>query len=142
MNKSNLTSALDYQQSIAQTQQTVVFQERNQLQKADAGKPRMELIPTSVYQSLGKVLTFGANKYGANNWQTVDVERYVGALLRHLCAFLEDPCGNDADSGLAHTEHLLTNAAFINHIMQERIKNKQLCEQSIASCTSTSKHVG
>lgn len=93
---------------------------RDQTQKADGGKPMMELIPTSVYRSLGKVLTHGAEKYGPNTWQNVEVERYVGALLRHLCAFLDDPNGVDADSGLAHTEHLLANAAFINDAVINR----------------------
>ena len=95
-----------------------VRQERDQTQKADAGKPRMELIPTSVYHALGKVLTHGANKYGDNTWQNVSVDRYVGALLRHLCAFLEDPYGLDVESGLPHTAHLLANAAFINHYVE------------------------
>lgn len=88
--------------------------ERDQSVKADGGKPRMELIPTSTYYSLGRVLTHGAEKYGAHSWTNVEVERYVGALLRHLCAFLDDPTGHDKDSGLLHTEHLLANAVFIN----------------------------
>ena len=87
---------------------------RDQTIKADGGKPRMELIPTSALYSLGRVLTHGAEKYSPNSWQNVEVERYVGALLRHLCAFLDDPTGVDADSGLKHTEHLLANAVFIN----------------------------
>lgn len=74
----------------------------------------MELIPTSAYKALGNVLTFGAKKYSPNSWQNVEVERYVGALLRHLCAYLEDPYGVDEESGLHHSEHLLTNAMFIN----------------------------
>lgn len=49
--------------------------------KHDAEKPRLDLIPTSVYRSLGAVLTFGAVKYGANTWQGVECERYVAALL-------------------------------------------------------------
>lgn len=91
-----------------------VASDRDQTIKADGSKPRMELIPTSALYSLGRVLTHGAEKYSPNSWQNVEVERYVGALLRHLCAFLDDPTGVDADSGLKHTEHLLANAVFIN----------------------------
>lgn len=87
---------------------------RDQSVKADGGKPRMELIPTSAFNSLGRVLGHGAEKYGDHTWPSVETERYVGALLRHLCAFLDDPTGVDADSGLYHTEHLLANATFIN----------------------------
>lgn len=74
----------------------------------------MELIPTSAYVGVGKVLTHGAEKYGANTWQDVEYERYIGALIRHLIAFIEDPLGVDNDSGLLHSEHLLTNAVFLN----------------------------
>lgn len=74
----------------------------------------MELIPTSAFNSLGRVLTHGANKYGAHTWQDVEWDRYVGALIRHLVAFMEDPTGYDADSGLPHSEHLLANAVFLN----------------------------
>ena len=74
----------------------------------------MELIPTSAYVGLGRVLTHGAEKYGPNTWQDVEYERYVGALIRHLIAFIDDPTGVDSDSGLKHTEHLLANAVFLN----------------------------
>ena len=87
---------------------------RDQSKKFDNGKLRMELIPTSAYKALGNVLTFGAKKYSPNSWRSVEVERYVGALLRHLCAYLDDPYGVDEESGLHHSEHLLTNAMFIN----------------------------
>lgn len=88
--------------------------DRDQSIKADGGKLRMELIPTSAYISLGRVLTHGAGKYGPNTWQQVDYKRYIGALIRHLVAFMDDPTGVDADSGLKHTEHLLANAVFLN----------------------------
>lgn len=88
--------------------------DRDQSMKADKDKPRMELIPTSALYSLGKVLTHGAEKYGPNTWQQVDYKRYIGALIRHLVAFMDDPTGVDSDSGLKHTEHLLANAVFLN----------------------------
>ena len=98
--------------------------ERDQNIKADADKLRMELIPTSVLKSLARVLTFGAKKYKANSWQQVEVSRYVGALLRHLVAYLDDPYGIDSESGLAHSEHLLCNAAFINDEVQRNLSSR------------------
>lgn len=91
---------------------------RDQSAKADKDKLRMELIPVSAYESLGRVLTHGAKKYGPDNWRLVETDRFVGALLRHLIAFLKDPNGVDADSGLKHTDHLLANAVFINEAVQ------------------------
>ena len=56
--------------------------------KFDGGKTRYDLVPPKVIQGIAEVLTFGANKYGANNWKSVDdPERYVGALYRHLEAY-------------------------------------------------------
>lgn len=86
----------------------------NQSRKFDKDKLRLELIPTTCIKSLGNVLTHGAAKYGANTWRQVEYERYIGALLRHLVAFIDDPTGVDADSGLLHSEHLLANAMFLN----------------------------
>jgi hypothetical protein len=98
---------------------------RDQAKKADGGKLRMELIPTSALKSLGKVLTHGAGKYGPNTWQAVEWDRYLGALIRHLVAFMDDPTGYDADSGLAHTEHILANAVFLNDaVLNGRIQPK------------------
>lgn len=87
---------------------------RDQTLKADGDKVRLELIPVSAFMALGRVLTFGAKKYRQNSWRSVEVNRYVGALLRHLCAYMLDPYGKDKESGLYHSEHLLTNAMFIN----------------------------
>lgn len=110
-----------YNAYINQTLSTV----RDQSIKADGAKLRMELIPTSAYTGLGRVLTHGAIKYSPNSWQQVDYERYIGALIRHLVAFIDDPTGVDADSGLLHTEHLLANAVFLNDaVVKGRIPPK------------------
>lgn len=90
------------------------FAARDQSKKFDGGKLRMELIPTSAYIGLGRVLTYGANTYSPNSWQGVEYERYIGALIRHLVSFIDDPTGRDEESGLLHTEHLLANAVFLN----------------------------
>lgn len=96
--------------------------ERNQEHKADGGKPMMELIPTSAIKSLAAVLTYGAKKYEPNSWQRVERERYVGAILRHLTAYIDNPIGKDEESGLMHIEHVLCNAAFLNDMAQRQTK--------------------
>ncbi len=98
------------------------YWERDQEAKADAGKLMMELIPSSAYMSLARVLTYGAQKYGPNNWQGVEPDRYIGALLRHLVLFLDEPEGADAESGLLHIEHVLCNAMFLNHLSGKKAK--------------------
>jgi len=64
-----------------------------------------------------KVLKFGAEKYGANQWQDVPdaKERFKDALQRHTY----DDDGKlilyktDADSGLKHVYHALCNIMFL-----------------------------
>lgn len=36
--------------------------------KYDAGKPRLDLLPPKAILAIGEVMTYGAAKYGANNW--------------------------------------------------------------------------
>lgn len=81
--------------------------------KDDAAKPRMDLIPPEALFALADVLTHGADKYGERNWERgMDRGRIVAALLRHLTAWM---AGEDADpdSGMPHSAHVLTNAAFL-----------------------------
>jgi hypothetical protein len=84
----------------------------------------LELIPTTAYEALGDVLTYGAKLYGDNTWNRVDRERYVGALLRHLCLYLDDPLGVDKESGLPHIDHVFTNAMFLTHKVHEERKRR------------------
>lgn len=81
--------------------------------KDDQGKPRMELLPFGALLDVAKVLTFGAGKYGPDDWKAVEngEARYTGALLRHLAAWRE---GEDLDpeSGLRHLAHM-TSCALI-----------------------------
>jgi hypothetical protein len=74
--------------------------------KDDNGKIRMDLIPMKAVQEIAKVLTFGADKYGSNNWQNVAPfeSRYYAALLRHLTAWRAGEV-LDPETGLAHLAH-------------------------------------
>lgn len=83
--------------------------------KNDAGKVRMDLVPLEVVERIGKILTFGAEKYGENNWQNIPDfwKRYKAALLRHLTAIDKGEL-IDPESGLPHIDHVLCNAAFMD----------------------------
>lgn len=73
--------------------------------KHDSGKPRMELIPAEGIEQIAQVFAFGAGKYGDYNWAGgLKVSRLLGAVLRHIFAFLRGET-NDPESGLSHLAH-------------------------------------
>ncbi len=81
--------------------------------KLDGAKNRLELVPPDAIEGLGRVLTYGAQKYPAHNWaRGMAWSRVYGAALRHLAAFWggEDL---DAESELPHLEHALCCLAFL-----------------------------
>lgn len=87
----------------------------DQTAKADAGKERVSLVPAEVVRAIARVREYGNKKYPGdkNNWKSVEPERYVDALGRHYLAYIEDPKGVDAESGLPHLWHIACNAAFL-----------------------------
>jgi hypothetical protein len=93
--------------------------------KDDNEKIRMDLLPFEALEAVAKVLTFGAKKYADNNWKNVnDAEhRYVGALLRHLSAYLKGEWW-DEETELSHLSHMATNALFLVYF-EEKKKCKQ-----------------
>lgn len=89
--------------------------------KADAGKPRLSLVPTQIIYDIARVREYGDKKYGStDNWKTVEAQRYVDAMFRHLLAFVADQDGRDEESGLPHLWHLECNAAFLSEMMKGR----------------------
>ncbi|WP_244427268.1 MULTISPECIES: dATP/dGTP diphosphohydrolase domain-containing protein [Bartonella] len=85
----------------------------NEAHKNDDGKPRLELVPPLALLEIGKVLEFGAKKYGANNWRHgMDWSRFHGAALRHLLAWFGGE-SKDAESDLSHLAHAVCCLLFL-----------------------------
>lgn len=81
--------------------------------KHDGDKNRLELIPPELIFGVGEILTFGAHKYTARNWEEgILWSRVFGALLRHLFAFWS---GEDLDpeTGKPHLWHAGCCIAFL-----------------------------
>jgi len=84
--------------------------------KLDANKNRLGLVFGGFANALlgvGKVGTYGANKYSDHGWREVPdaIERYTDALLRHQMALLS---GETIDeSGLRHVDQVAWNALAI-----------------------------
>lgn len=87
---------------------------QNQIIKADAGKPRLTLVPFQIIYDIAHVREYGLAKYGdSESWRQVTAQRYRDALLRHTLAYLSDPDGVDDESGLPHRWHAECNLAFL-----------------------------
>lgn len=86
----------------------------NQTAKADAGKPRLTLVPRRIIWDIAAIREYGNRKYGdPENWRTVEPGRYRDAMMRHMMAYLDDPKSRDEESGLPHLWHMACNIAFL-----------------------------
>ena len=92
--------------------------------KADAGKPRLTLVPRRIIWDIAVIREYGCKKYGdTENWRKVEPQRYRDAAMRHMMRYLDDPDGNDDESGLPHLWHLACNIAFLCEMEGERHDN-------------------
>ncbi len=88
--------------------------DQGQEAKADAGKPRLTLVPPEIIWAIAEVREYGTKKYGdPENWKKISPQRYRDAMFRHLMAYLAAYHGKDPESGLPHLWHLATNVAFL-----------------------------
>lgn len=86
----------------------------DQKAKADAGKPKLTLVPQKILYDIAEVREYGTKKYhDPDNWKNVEVQRYRDAAFRHFLAYLKEPNGVDKESGISHLKHLACNIAFL-----------------------------
>lgn len=101
--------------------------------KDDQRKLRVDLLPVGALAAVGAVMTFGAEKYGANNWQAVTPRRrYYGAALRHLFARARGQAC-DPETGLPHLAHaacciLFMLSAEVGHDDPEAFEDRKMEE--------------
>lgn len=94
----------------------------DQTAKADAGKLQISMVPTQIVKDIAEVRMYGNRKYkDPDNWKTVEVRRYIDALLRHTLEFVCDLHSKDDESGIEHYKHMACNMAFICEMMQNKM---------------------
>lgn len=81
-------------------------------QKFDSKKPALRLLPPSAILSVGRVLTYGAEKYAPGNWRGVESHRYISACLRHVFAYMGGERVDD-ESGMPHLAHAACCLLFV-----------------------------
>ena len=74
--------------------------------KHDHGKPILGAVPPHAELAVGRVLTFGAEKYARGKWDKVEdhENRYMDAALRHLNAHRRGEL-TDSESCESHLAH-------------------------------------
>lgn len=81
--------------------------------KFDNDKPMVSLLDPQFVLDVAKVLTFGAKKYGKENWKKgLEKDRILSALYRHLLAYHSGQ-KIDSESGLSHLCHIVCNCMFL-----------------------------
>lgn len=82
--------------------------------KFDEKKIRYDLLDEEMAEGVARILTFGAEKYGPNNWQGLEdfEDRYYAALKRHIAAWRKGEM-LDPESGLHHLFHAACNIYFL-----------------------------
>ena len=109
----------------------MLITKNDQKAKADAGKPKVSLVPSAIIFAIARIREYGNNKYpdgGKDNWKRVDKERYRDAMYRHLLKYIDDPDAVDEESGFPHLWHLACNVAFLCE-MEEYIDAEEFCRR-------------
>lgn len=83
--------------------------------KFDGGKYTPSLCKLEpLVRAIAATRKYGLDKYAeAEDWESIDTQRWREALVRHVIAENDDPGGYDAESGLPHMFHIATNVMFI-----------------------------
>lgn len=99
----------------------------NKGKKYDLGKTKLQLLEPCFLMGTAEVLTFGAQKYGEDNWKGgIDDMRIYGSIQRHLVAWRSGQIKDD-ESGLSHLAHVGAELMFL--MWGEEQKRKKLEEE-------------
>lgn len=81
--------------------------------KYDGGKPMVQLLSPTAMIKIAEVMTFGAKKYGSDNWREgIAWTRVIGAVLRHIFAWIGGQ-DRDPETGISHLAHAGCGIMFL-----------------------------
>ena len=84
------------------------------------GKPKWSLVDYKSIEPMIRVLEWGSEHYGPNNWKKgLDPVEILESMQRHLAALMDGE-ELDKETNLSHMAHIQCNAMFYNYM-----KNKE-----------------
>lgn len=89
-------------------------------------KPAIELIDPRFILGMGRVLTFGANKYNEGSWKDTSFknDKDYGAAMRHLLKWRNGE-EKDEESGESHLLHAACDIMILYY--DELQKKEEIC---------------
>ena len=94
--------------------------------KYDDNKPRPSTVPVEAIEAIMATRGYGLAKYAeAEDWRSIEPERWHEALLRHVLAIWEDPTHIDEESGLPSLWHVMANGAFLCASLKDILEEKR-----------------
>lgn len=80
------------------------------------------MIPPETLESLAKVLSYGAIKYGDDNWKNcTDLNRLWGGIFRHIQSHRMGEYVDEESKNL-HLEHAFCSMMMILYLTKKEIK--------------------
>lgn len=120
------------------------MEEKNVTEAKDTkGKTRLDLVLPSAIEWLGRIRTYGVQKYkDPDNWKKVPKEQYIAAAMRH---FEKYRAGSyfDEESGMPHLAHAMCNLMFLLDMEDDERTAKcdgSWCNTCDGSCGSMCKN--
>ncbi len=86
--------------------------------KYDAGKPALDLIDPEFELAVGRVLSYGAQKYAIDNWKRgMSLGKALAGVKRHINAISRGDF-NDPETGLPHAAHATCGLMFLDYFIR------------------------
>ena len=70
-------------------------------------------IEFDIIYDLAELYEYGADMHFKDSWKSVEPERWVDALGRHILEVLKDPDSIDDESGMHHARHVIWNCVTL-----------------------------
>ena len=84
------------------------------------GKVQWSLVDFKSFEPMVRVLEFGQERYGRNNWRKgMPATQIIESMLRHIYKMLDGELV-DEESLLEHIGHIQCNAMFLANVLREK----------------------